>query len=64
MKRCGEDGKEGELRCSVWGRLTEDGESEGEIGREGEKERRPASVKQGWVSQFKDGFSHYDSPTV
>lgn len=31
---------------------------------ERQTERRPASVKQGWVSRFKEGFSHYDSATV
>lgn len=39
------------------------GDRKGEREREREKQG-PASVKQGRLSQFKGGFSHYDSATV
>lgn len=57
IKRCGEDGKEGSVGVQWGGRWERrDGERE--------RERRPVSVKEGRVSWFKEGFSHYNSATV
>lgn len=44
---------------------TKSRDRQGEGARESEREREgPGSIKQGRVSRFKGGFSHYDSATV
>lgn len=52
------------MGCSEGGEQKQRNEKRQGLERGRERERRPASVKQGRVSRFKEGFSHYDSATV